>query len=68
MIQTGIQMHKIAIWIAITATTFALGWSVAWSADAITRCLIVALVAQLFAVLIQYVPTKYLDRHNKQKR
>ncbi len=61
-------MHKIAIWIAIVATTFALGWSVAWSADAITRCLIVALVAQFFAVVIQYVPTKYLDRHSRQKR
>lgn len=68
MIQTGIQMHKIAIWIAITATTFALGWSVAWSADAITRCLIVALGAQFFAVLIQYVPTKHLGPHNRQKR
>jgi hypothetical protein len=35
-----------SLWVSVAATMFALGWSVAWSADAVTNCLIVSLGAQ----------------------
>lgn len=35
-----------SLWVSVAATMFALGWSVPWSADAVTNCLIVALGAQ----------------------
>lgn len=43
------------IWLSIASTTFALGWSVAWSADAVTSCLVIALLGQSVALASQYL-------------
>ena len=47
-------MKLASLWVSVAATMFALGWSVAWSADAVTNCLIVALGAQATTVCLHY--------------
>ena len=47
-------MKLASLWVSVAATMFALGWSMAWSADAVTNCLFVAIGCQIATLYMHY--------------